>query len=198
MATNYGVSCRATSGYVTDPANVTYNLAEAYPVTRGGVTHGWQSGSGIFSVNRSTGVDARLAGINYTDANTTCRFQVDLQETGLHDIYVALGDQNGVHNYSASIYDDTTHLFTICTNTSIAAGSFKDAAGTTHTAANWPGSNVPKSLTFSTTKLVIELTAVASHNVCLAHVFAVYTGGAAADFPFKTPQPQQMLPILAQ
>jgi hypothetical protein len=62
-----GLNFRAASDFVTDGAGETYVLAgDHYPVTRGGVTFGWVLDSQtVQAVNRNSGYDRRLAGINY-------------------------------------------------------------------------------------------------------------------------------------
>lgn len=41
MSVDVGFDFRATSTFVTDPANCTYVIDDLYPTTRGGVTFGW-------------------------------------------------------------------------------------------------------------------------------------------------------------
>src|SRR3990167_6684343 len=90
MAWDKGFDFRNTSAYVTDPADHTYVLhTETYPTTRNGVTFGWSAGT-IDSRDRDSGIDARLAGINFGAATGT--FRVDLPATGDYDVRIASGD----------------------------------------------------------------------------------------------------------
>ena len=66
-----GFDFRASSNYVTDPAGDTYVLpSTAYPTTFNGVNFGWTNVSLVQARNRSTGVDPRLAGMNFANERT--------------------------------------------------------------------------------------------------------------------------------
>lgn len=97
MAT-YGFNFRATSGYVTDPANTTYSIGDTYPQTRNGITFGWTgSPAAPTTRNRSTTVNAKVAGINFAAAASPLTFRIDLPAAGSYDIGCALGTQP-MHN----------------------------------------------------------------------------------------------------
>lgn len=158
-----GFDFRDTAGYVTDTGNNTYaidagfhNASGSYPITRNGVTFGWLD-TGQFGADRNSGVDARFAGINYSNGGASSSFEVDLPAAGSYTINLAIGDDQFAQTANGvKIYDNTTLLRTIGP-TSTAAGSFTDAFGKTWSEANWPANNVPVSLVFSSTKLIINL-----------------------------------------
>ena len=159
---NMGFNFRATSGFVTDGAQVYVLPADTYPTTRGGFTFGWVIvNNAVFGVDRSTGVDVRLAGINYTAgfngtgllANTY--FRVDLPAVGSYNIHLAMGDtfnQSGVA-MRAEIRDTTTDLTFVVSGTPSAGHQWRDAAGTLLTDTTWPTSEVGVSKTFASTQL---------------------------------------------
>ena len=89
-----GFNFRSTAAYVTDPANTTHVLATtAYPTKGGNATFGWQNTSLVQSRDRSTGVDPRLAGINYANNGSPATFYVDLPSAGSYNVSLAMGDQ---------------------------------------------------------------------------------------------------------
>jgi len=150
MPYTIGINFRATDGYVTDGADQTYCLADVYPVTRGGYTFGWvTSGPGSLA-NRSTGVDVRLAGTNAREnTGAQATFRIDLPNADAVDLRLAIGDASYAQNrtYLRAEDGDGGELFTISDATGQASGSFLDANATEFTAANWPGSNVSRSVT---------------------------------------------------
>lgn len=161
---NAGFDFRGTSGFVTDPPNTTWVLADAYPTTRsiGGtnVTFGWESGAlscsdAVSAVDRSAAVDARLAGINYDSAGgTACSvFRVDLPSSGTYNVSLAQGDEAAFFTLSGAFYDNSSLLFTVTSSqSSVAACEFFDATGTLQTSCpNWVSNETPKSLTFGST-----------------------------------------------
>ena len=146
-----GFNFRATDTFVTDGANETYVLGEAYPVTRNGITFGLDLIADINTRNRNAGNDRRLAGVNWNSA-VDVTFRVDLLTSGTHEIRVAAGDAS----YSqATIYfelkDDTTIFATVDDLNGVAANSFDDATGVERTQAAWPGSNLAVSRVFAST-----------------------------------------------
>src|ERR1019366_3923401 len=91
MAFDYGFDFRQTSGYVSDPANCSPSLGEAYPHTyANGATAGWSSGAPDGTRDRNNLLDARLAGMNFL-SSTTKYFQVDITGTGVA-VHLAIGD----------------------------------------------------------------------------------------------------------
>ena len=88
-----GFDFRASSNYVTDPPGDTYVLAStAYPTTFNGVNFGWTNVSLVQARNRSTGVDPRLAGMNYVTNGSPATFYVDLPASGTYNLSLAMGD----------------------------------------------------------------------------------------------------------
>lgn len=176
MAFVKGFNFRGSSGYVTDGADEVYVLStDTYPTTRGGVTFGWESGSPI-QVNRDSGLDPRLAGINACFSTAPETFRIDLPNTGTYDIRLAIGDaSSGQPSQNWRVKDGTTQLLTV-TGT-ITSGSFRDATATEYTGANWPANNTASQQAFATTIFRIETAAFAGSNV-IAHVgLSEVTGG---------------------
>jgi hypothetical protein len=176
-----GINFRATSGYVTDGAGETYDLGNAYPQTRGGVTFGWADDRSGSSRDRNSGNDRRLAGLVF--ANTTGTYwRLDLPSAGTYDIYCACGDASATGS-AEWLLQDTTTTFKTLTDTSVAANSFVDATDVELTHANWPGSNAPTQRVFSTTQLRFQPNN--SNNERLSHVrFAdAAVGGGFVPFP---------------
>jgi hypothetical protein len=172
MAWDKGFNFRATSGYVTDGANETYVInTEVYPITRNSVTFGWTAASAQrASANRSTGVDRRLAGINYLNPPNNSTFQVDLPAPGTYDISMAAGDASDPNHIYAEVYDDTSLLFTVA-DAAPGAGNFVDANNATYSAANWPANNTARRVVFSSSVLkVLVGNADGSYHV-FAHLF---------------------------
>src|SRR3990167_7206091 len=129
MAT--GINHRATRGYVTDGPNDTYCLNETYPVTRGGMTFGWEDTYADGARDRSTAYDVRLAGVRQkNNSGVTNRFRVDLSASGNYTIRIALGDASWAQSYQyLQLRDDTTVLTTIDDSNGTAAANFDDATG---------------------------------------------------------------------
>lgn len=179
-----GINFRATSGYVTDPAGTTYTLGDAYPTTRGGVTFGWESLSNMNTRDRNSGVDARLAGVNWEVAGAgTTEFRIDLDAANAKDVRLALGDAvfssaDYGSAYAWTIRDSTTSVAT--PGGSAAAGSFRDATSVELTAANWPASNAVVNHTFSTTILRVK---PGNNSSPIAHIRVTDAGGGATGQP---------------
>ncbi len=179
MAYDYGFDFRASSGFVTDPANTTYVLrTDGYPTTRGGSTFGWSVGAPN-DVDRSAAVDPRLAGVNFDDATAT--FRIDLGAAGAATISLAFGDQGASHINPNQITfkDDTATLFSIGPHAQT-ADKFWDAADVEYTSAAWPGSQAGSAQTFSST-ILNALLGTPGENWTLAHIrvaSAAAAGGA--------------------
>ena len=173
-----GINFRLTSDYVTDGTNQTYCNMDAYPTTRGGVTFGFVSGTVGTSGgrDRSTGVDVRLAGMNF-DGNSSIDqaiFRLDLPSTGKYEIRLALGDAVYSQAYQyIQLKDDTTVITTIDKPSGSPAGYFYDAEGASLSAVNWPDSNEAIEHTFTSTKLFFVLGASASESdvSSIAHLY---------------------------
>lgn len=176
MAT--GVNHRATAGYVTDGANDTYSLGEAYPTTRGGVTFGWAVDSTGEARDRRTDNDPRLAGMVFQWGGATLDFRVDLPATGDYAIRLALGDpSNAWGTMYCVVLDNTTTLSTITDTDGTAANEFDDATGANRTAAAWPAGNAALNATFSSTILNVRIGGDVNNPHGLVHVSFVAAGG---------------------
>ena len=76
-----GINFRATAGFVTDGAGETYSLGEAYPVTRGGQTFGFDANITADARDRGGTSVNKLAGKVAAPSRT---FRWDLPSTGSH------------------------------------------------------------------------------------------------------------------
>ena len=172
MAWDKGFNFRSGSTYVTDGANCTYATTDAYPTTRNGVTFGWDIG--VSALDRNSGIDSRLAGINYkfTPAAT---FRVDLPATGDYNVYAACGDA-GSANRCAWDFKDTSTTFAQTTGVTSGSLRWKDITNTELTDSTWPSSNTPVLRTFASTILNVVQTYTADNNV-IAHLFVSQAGG---------------------
>ncbi len=176
-ASAIGFNFRNTSGYVTDGADETYVLgnSDPYPTTRAGWTFGWEDTiSG--SINRDSGNDARLAGINYMTASGV-RFRVDLPATGDYTVAVAMGDAASAQEVSWAWKDDTTNLNDFYDGNTSGGNFFYDATETEYTNSTWPGSQTPVQYTFATTIFRIQSHTPVFSNPTLAHVALSQVGG---------------------
>jgi hypothetical protein len=112
-----GINFRDTAGFVTDGTNETYCLGEvdAYPVSRGGLTFGWETIANDAGRDRNSGIDRRLAGVNFDGANAPAIFRLNLPSTGTYLIELAVGDTGGFNPpvQDAQIVDDTTTFITV-------------------------------------------------------------------------------------
>lgn len=178
-----GFDFRATAGFVTDPANTTYVIeTEAYPTVRNSSTFGWNSTTclnpdgGGGSRDRDSGIDARIAGINFIgNTNTPCTFRVDLPAAGTYKIQLGAGDAGGnaQTNY-IDVRDNTTNVISLRPCNSAATPTFCDANGSTYNAATWPGSEVTITANFATTTLNLVLgdaSAGSGTNSVISHLF---------------------------
>ena len=89
-----GFDFRNTANFVKDPPGATYVLSTtAYPTTVNAVGFGWTNPSLVEARDRSTGVDPRLAGINYAVNGSQVTFYVDLPAAGTYNLALAMGDE---------------------------------------------------------------------------------------------------------
>ncbi|MHA2642886.1 MAG: hypothetical protein V2G41_09590 [bacterium JZ-2024 1] len=170
-----GFNFRATAAFVGDGANEVYVLGDVYPTSRGGATFGWTTSIGGNTRDRSSSVDRRLAGVNFSDDAVSQNFRVDLPAPGKYRIRVALGDASFAYNNSQviEIFDSGVSKLRIPATgkQSTAAGSFMDAVGTVLTAANWPPQNQYVEIVFSTTQANFLIgPAAPSNSTTLAHI----------------------------
>ena len=176
MSFDKGFDFRATSGFVVDPANCTFVIGDNYPTTRNGVTFGWTSPNSGQMADRNSGIDARLAGINYNgNANAPLSFRIDLPSPGAYTITLAIGDASaGQTDQHVVVKDNNTTLRTIDFPTGYPSDQFADAVGNLWTSdAAWVSSNVKDTQTFATTTFIISLGAnnADATATTLAHIF---------------------------
>jgi hypothetical protein len=176
-----GFDFRASSGYVTDPANCTYVLdTDSYPTTRNSVTFGWTVAP-TSSRDRNSGFDPRIAGINFGNGNGT--FQVDLPSAGTYDLSLAMGDSANQSGMTFTVKDNGSTVASYGPlNTS--GADFYDATSTLYVFSAWPGSQAPVNLTFSSTVFQFLLGSATS-NSTIAHIFLSQTssGGGGSTAP---------------
>ncbi len=192
MAFDMGFNFRGTSGYVTDPAYGVPVLAELYPNTYtnsngDSINAGWDTNA-PGTADRSTGVDVRLAGINFNSPSVRT-FKVDLSSgsapgAGDYTIDMAVGDVPFSHAQDITVKDTSTTLIAF-TGTS-GAGEFFDATGTLRSpgTSSWDLVAVTVAKTFATTLCTYAINDN-SGAVTLAHFRLTLGGGAAADVRFE-------------
>src|SRR5271157_2300518 len=153
-----GFDFRNTSTFVTDPPGDTYVLpSTTYPTTVNGVTFGWTTPNLVQARDRSTSVDARLAGINFVSNGSPATFYVDLPSAGTYNLSLALGDEGYSQCWTQcqiQFLDGSTVLATVPggpTN----YGYFYDAEGKNWSAAAWPTSNLSQQVTLVGTRLTM-------------------------------------------
>ena len=184
-----GINFRSTSGYVSDGADDTYSLGEAYPTTRGGLTFGFSSSAASDTRNRSAGIDARLAGVVFANnSGATKTFRLDLPNgAGTYNLRLAPGDFGAAQNNKIIIKDDSTTLTTI--NAANITNRFNDATGYAtsggYTDTGWVSSNTSIELTFSTSTMFVEIGghAAAALASALAHLAVEFVSGGGGSAP---------------
>ncbi len=174
-----GFNFRGTTSYVTDEA---YAVAVLGEITQQNKLNGngiacpyfWVTSAHLGEANRSTSVDARLAGINRVNSlNTTDEFDVTLPAAGSYSIGLAFGDDTGAWGGAGTgvaFQDGLSSLFSVVLSGSATAGTFYDATGVLYTAAQWPSSNQEQSVVMSGTTLRVLLTSGPSYLAPIAHI----------------------------
>lgn len=173
---------RATSGYVTDPANCSPVLGEAYPHTySNGITAGWNGGPA--TEDDSSSVDARLAGVNNKyNQGVQLTFRIDLDAAESKDIRAAFGNATNSSGYQyVQLLDDTTVIATIDQPTGESAGQWYDATGVLRTSnSDWVNNNAVLTHVFTSTILNIIIGTPTNPDVCCSginHVRVTTSGG---------------------
>jgi len=189
-----GFNYRATAGYVTDPSNTTHVLATtAYPTQVGTVTFGWLNTQLVYSRDRSTGVDARLAGINYVSNGSPATFYVDLPSAGSYNLSLAMGDEGYTQCWTmcqVQFLDGSTVVGTITGNPLIA--TFNDAKDDNWSASTWPGSNLTLPINMSGTRLTMVVgTTQNSGDVTPIAFLGITQNSGSANFTV-TPSPSSV------
>ena len=151
MSFDIGINFRGSSAYVTDGTNETYCLNESYPVTRGGATFGYETLPSGGTINRSTAVDRRLAGISYEPLAGIPTFRLDLPSAGDYQIRAAFGDASFANYEEFQFLDNASVLYSsgvLVTN----IGQWIDATGVLRTSStDWVNNNAARNETFSST-----------------------------------------------
>lgn len=106
--------------------------------------------------DRNNTIDARLAGTFLILNDYYAQFRVDLPEAGAYKLTLACGDATYGTKQYIQVYDGTTLLATIANGVTVAGGSFMDANGAVHTAANYAANNTSRTFTFTTTQCIIR------------------------------------------
>ena len=173
---------RATSGYVTDPANCSPVLGDAYPHTySNGITAGWNGGPA--TEDDSSSVDARLAGVNNKyNQGVQLTFRIDLDAAESKDIRAAFGNATNSSGYQyVQLLDDTTVIATIDQPTGESAGQWYDATGVLRTSSSdWVNNNAVLTHVFTSTILNIIIGTPTNPDVCCSginHVRVTRSGG---------------------
>ena len=192
-----GLNFRESVPYCTDPSSPYNTVAvtgDNYPTSRndtGGnsITFGWVDALSDGTRNRDSGVDCRLAGVNFSaNSGTPRRFQLDLPATGDYTVCLALGDAtSGNPDYTKiEIFDDTTAKFNVTDADGIDGGNapaWDDATGAEFTsAAAFFAGQTCQTVTFATTTLIFKLgsTTAQSQSSSISHF---YVGQEVAPTP---------------
>lgn len=185
MAFPQGIDFRATSGFVTDPANCDYEIGTTanYPrTTAQGNSVGWEDAPGG-TRNRNAAVDARVAGLHFngTSILVATRYRIDLPSAGNYKFRAAAGDTSNPSTVELELFDDVTSLGNLVTrHTAITSGSFYDATDVQRAnAADWVTNNaLSPSYTFASTICRVKLGLMfATQGCCVAHLWIEAAGG---------------------
>ncbi|MCP5244869.1 MAG: hypothetical protein H6937_02415 [Burkholderiales bacterium] len=180
MSLPQGVNFRSTVGYVTDGSNEHPETTGtgSYPTTTAqGQNVGWETGTVDYRNDRSSSVDARIAGTHGFNAGSTATFRIDLPSSGDHLIRSAMGSATSNWLVHAQLYDDTTYLGDLASSQSIGSGQFVDATDVVRTTpADWVSNNASTTKTFSSTKMLVTIPTGANYRQ-IAHLYVEYVGG---------------------
>lgn len=196
-----GFNFRASSGYVTDTTGYSAvhdvdSVDYTYPKAdfSNGVTAGYDGGSGTMRPrDRSSSVDARLAGKHFSNTATTINKWKIAITAGTKNVALAVGDAvYAVDDDYIELFDDTASLGVLVDDSSgHPGGQFYDAAGTLHTsAANWVSNQAPVSKTFASGFMIFSIGrgAGSAGGQCITHVAYEDAGGggggATRGMPF--------------
>lgn len=195
MALPQGIDFRATSGFVSDPAQCDYEIGVVvnYPRTTPVQANvvGWEtvSSTGMISRDRATGTP-KLAGIAGQSNGVTADFgdyRIDLAN-GNYTIRLAVGDNASQQlHQTVELLDGTTSLGVILNNAdTVAADRYFDATGVLRTSsADWVANNAALSIAITSGILRIRCgpngrAANTGGFTCVAHVFIAAAGGGTA------------------
>jgi hypothetical protein len=196
MSLPQGINFRSSSGFVTDGTNEYGETAQnvSYPTTTPqGNNVGWESFQSGFAIgvrDRDATNDRRLAGVHFssTGAAYGITYRIDLPASGSYNIRGAFGDES---NFDAGVqlelFDGSTSLGVLASNTAVPSGHWLDATGTDRSPdTDWAANNVAVNKTFATSILRFLL-GTSTQNAVVAH-FYVESGASA---PVITAQPTQ-------
>lgn len=140
--TTLSVDFRATSGFVTDPADSTYSLCNTDGSSvrwRGGATFWWSAVYADAERDRNAAAsDKRFAGLcQRTNTGTQAVFNLYVLP-GTYTVCVPMGDidNNQAYQY-VTIYDNTTLRGTMDDSSGTTTGNFDDSTGTEYSVANY-------------------------------------------------------------
>jgi len=153
-----GFDFRKTANFVTDPPGATDVLVSTlYPTTGTLTTYGWGYSAIVQGVDRSKTVDPRQAGTNYAQNRTPASFYVDLPAAGTYNPALAMGDEGYTQCWTQCQVQflDGSSLLGIVAGGESQAGYFYDATGQAWSAATWPASNKPLTVTLAGTQLTV-------------------------------------------
>lgn len=156
MAYPQGINFRSTAGYVTDtsPDDKELGGSATYPhTTAQGNNVGWEDDIGANERDRNSALDARLAGVHFTNNSASVkRYRFDLSSTGAWDVRIAAGDASYVQGpIKIEVMDTTTSLGVLCNASTSTSARWLDATAVERTAAAWVSSNAAATVTFATT-----------------------------------------------
>jgi hypothetical protein len=182
MTWTKGFNFRQTAGFVTDGINETYcrsySNGDGYPVTRNGVTFGWDANyNGLTDRDRLTADNLRnpklsgMVAMQASGSDSYARFRVDLPAAGAYRIRLAAGDAGSNNRSYWRILDNTTELVASADTSLPASNYYVDATDTLHTnSALWWGKNAYVDLTFATTTFIFELVRPTALSSVIAHI----------------------------
>lgn len=160
----YGVAFRQSGPYVTDGANDTFSLGEAFPIARAPFEElGWNANSSADTRNRSNAVDPRLAGVIFAlNSGPLKTFTLKLKDgPGTYRVRSAIGDFGSAQNNRVVFKDGSTVRHTV--EVATFGGRFTDTTaqgsgangGITDT--GWVSANQVLEMTFDTGYLTVEI-----------------------------------------
>lgn len=190
MALPQGINFRATSGYVSDPTGTTNEVSKVvnYPrTTPQGNNVGWETLTGTLDTrNRNSGVDARLAGVEFlgAGAGNSAIYRIDLPSSGSYNVRAALGDIGFSVRVGAILQDGSTDVATLIADDTVtgAGGNFYDATGTLRNGeSDWVANNAALTQSFSTSILRVRIPGSSAVTKSIAHFYVEAAGGGSIE-----------------
>jgi hypothetical protein len=141
-----------------------------YPTTRGGFTFGWEDrgGGNPRGRNRDSGVNAKLAGINFTNDGLTRNLRIDL--SGSLKVRLGIGDAAvGQSNAGVDVRDSAGSKFSH-SGLTVGPSAIYDATGVSRSsAADWVSNNAQSAAFTFADYVRVRLDGAGTASV-LAHV----------------------------